>query len=136
MEPRIFSIVLIINNLAASGSSGPFGHPLGGGDGAHGANQATEVATHAFGADQLRPAGHRVKDQGLVAAIGTGNGAAAAADAFLRVKFGIHHGVAVQVGREPELRQAFAHQVRQILHAPIGHIVLQAGHQGRPPGPR
>ena len=57
-------------------------YPLGGGNGTHGANQAAEVAAHALGADELWPAGLLVEEEGLVAAIGTGNGASATAYAL------------------------------------------------------
>lgn len=60
-----------------------------------------------------------------MAAIGTGNYAAAAANALGCVKAWINHRCAVKVMREVELGQKFSYKVFQFGYAPFGHIILQ-----------
>ena len=102
-----------------------FGNSFCNTDGAGRANQAAEMAAYALGADNHRlPV--RPEVYGLMATVGAGNRAPAAADTKVAVYLGEDYGVAVKVMRQIELGQDFANQVCQIADSAAGHIVLEA----------
>lgn len=86
-----------------------------------------EVAADAFFAVQDGSAVLSHAD-GLVAAVSTGNGTSAAADAFVAVEFGEDQGVALQdIRRFTDIIQSDAHDLADIVQFFLGEIIIQAG---------
>ena len=76
--------------------------PLGQSHCADGADEAAEVASDAFGADDVRLSGVGVESDGLVSAVSARDIAASAADAFFSVDGREDLSVAVEVSRPYE----------------------------------
>ncbi len=94
-------------------------------DGAGGADEPAEMATNAFLTDDTGLAVVSERNR-LVTTIHTGYIAASAADTLLTVDLGEDHRIAVEIRRQHDILQLFAHEFLELRNTPLGHIMLQA----------